>query len=156
VLSLNNPTINRGQLLRPYPQFTGINEDLVSVGYAQYKALEMVFTKRMSHGFHATVNYTLSRLTEATAFQNAPYDANGDPAVPFHDKSSLDRTHHISITALYELPFGPGKPIGGSVSGAVASLIGGWQFNVLHEHETGTPTAMPNGILKPGCDPALP
>ena len=41
----------------------------------------MVFAKRMSHGFQATVNYTLSRLTEATGYQNAPYDANGNPAV---------------------------------------------------------------------------
>ena len=141
---------------RPYPQFTGVNEDLVSVGYAYYKAFEMVFNKRLSHGFHAAVNYTLSRTTEATGFQNAPYDANGNPAVPFNDLASIDRTHHIAIRALYELPFGPGKPIGGNTTGAVARLIGGWQFNLLHEYLTGNPTAMPNGILKPGCDPALP
>jgi hypothetical protein len=156
VLSLNNPTINRGQLLRPYPQFTGVNEDLVSIGYARYKAFELVLSRRMSHGFQATVNYTLSRLTEATSFQSAPYDANGNPAVPFDGLSSLDRTHHVAITALYELPFGPGKPIGDQTTGVLANLIGGWQFNLLHEYETGTPTAMPNGILKPGCDPALP
>jgi hypothetical protein len=129
---------------------------MVSTGYANYKAFEMVLAKRMSHGFQATVNYTLSRLTEATAYQNAPYDANGNPAVPFNDLSSIDRTHHVTITALYELPFGPGRAFGGNTSGAVARLIGGWQFNVLHEYETGTPTAMPSGILKPGCDPALP
>jgi hypothetical protein len=54
------------------------------------------------------------------------------------------------------LPFGRGKPIGRDSTGAAAAVLGGWQFNVIHEYASGVPTAAPSGILVPGCNPALP
>jgi len=151
IVALNNPTINRGQLLRPFPQFTGIRENLDNKGRSKYHAFEMVAQRRFSHGVTASLNYTLSRLREAVDYLN-----NGFESTPYEDLASIDRTHHLTITALYELPFGPGRAIGRDASGLAAALIGGWQFNVLHEYESGTPTAMPNGQLKAGCDPKLP
>jgi hypothetical protein len=149
ILALNNPTISRGQLLRPNPQFNGISTILDNKGWSTYHGFELVATKRMSHGLMTSVNYTLSRLREATDYLN-----NGFEATPFEDLASIDRTHHITITALYELPFGPGKTFAANASGLVAGLVGGWQVNVLHEWESGTPTGMPNGIIS--CDPRLP
>jgi Carboxypeptidase regulatory-like domain/TonB-dependent Receptor Plug Domain len=151
IVALNNPTINRGQLLRPFPQFNNIRESLDNKGWSKYHAFELVANKRFSRGFHASINYTLSRLREAVDYLN-----NGFEATPYEDLASVDRTHHITVTALYELPFGPGKAIAGNATGLVAAVIGGWQFNVLHEYESGTPTAMPSGQLKAGCDPRLP
>ena len=152
ILALNNPTINRGQLLRPFPQFaTQVRETLDNKGWSKYHAFEMAAQRRFSNGFTASVNYTLSRLRQAVDYLN-----NGFESRPFEDLANIDRTHHVTITALYELPLGPGRTIGRSTTGLAAALIGGWQFNLLHEYESGTPTAMPNGQLKASCDPRLP
>jgi outer membrane receptor protein involved in Fe transport len=129
--SLNNPTVSRQQLLRPYPQFTGITMNLDNVGHSSYNALETVITKRLSKGFVGTVNYTLSRLKEATAFLN-----NGFDAEPFEDLATIDRTHHLTVSALYELPFRGSR------------LAEGWQINLLYEIASGVPVAMPNGYLR--------
>ena len=38
--------------------------------------------------------------------------------------------------------------IGVNLHGLGAALIGGWQVNLLYEWDSGTPTSMPNGILR--------
>jgi len=141
--ALNQPTVSREQLLRPFPQFTGITMDRVNDGYASYDAMELTANRRMSQGLLAVVNYTLMRMNEATNYLN-----NGFDAEPFEDINQFDRTHRIAITALYDLPFGPGRRFGSETRGFVAHLIGGWQFNVIGEIQSGTPTEMPNGILR--------
>ena len=141
--ALNQPTASRGQLLRPFPQFTGITMDRVNDGWATYDALELTANKRVSHGLMAVLNYTLMRMNEATGYLNNGYDAE-----PFEDIAAIDRTHRIAVTALYDLPFGPGRRFASGARGLIAHLISGWQFNVIGEIQSGTPTAMPNGILR--------
>lgn len=141
--ALNPAKIARSQLLRPYPQFQGITRTLDNKGWARYKAFEMIANKRLSQGLAATLSYTWSRQLDAINYLN-----NGFEERPFEDLASIDRTHHVAFTALYNLPFGPGRAIGRNTTGWVANVIGGWQFNVLYEWESGTPTTMPNGILR--------
>ena len=129
--TINTSTVSRAQLLRPYPQFTGITMTLDNRGWSSYNGLEVVLNKRISHGLTAALNYTLSRQREATDYLN-----NGFEAVPFEDRASIDRTHHITSNFLYELPFHGNR------------LVEGWQVNFAYEWASGTPTTMPNGILR--------
>jgi hypothetical protein len=129
--TLNGSTISRQQLLRPFPQFTGVTMTLDNRGWSRYDGLEVVVNRRLAHGVTASVNYTLSRQREATDYLN-----NGFESAPFEDLASIDRTHHLTSTLLYELPFRGSR------------LVEGWQINFLYEWASGTPTAMPNGILR--------
>jgi len=61
---LNNPTVRREQLLRPFPQFQGITMDRVNAGAAQYDGLEMSVNRRLSQGLIAVATYTYSRQYE--------------------------------------------------------------------------------------------
>jgi hypothetical protein len=135
---LNNATVTREQLLRPYPQFTGITMSRDNKGWSRYNGLEVVLNKRFSHRVTASVNYTLSRQYEAVDIGGgrSAYLNNGFDTKPFEDLASIDRTHHLTATALYELPFKGSK------------LVEGWQVNLLYEIASGTPTGMPNGILR--------
>src|SRR5262249_1535494 len=130
---LGKPTISRDQLLKPYPQFSSVTENFVNLGYARYNGFEASATKRMSHGLLTSVNYTWSRRTEATSRLNA-WDAG-----PFNDISPNDRPRRVAITALYVLPFGRGQRFGGNARGALAQLIGGWQYNLIGELQSGAP-----------------
>jgi len=101
--------------------------------------------KRLSHGLLTQVTYTWSQRMQATSLLN-PYDAK-----PFEDIDPNDRPHRVTITALYNLPFGPGAKFGGNSRGVVARLIEGWQYNVIGEISSGTPIGM-NGNAVPVTD----
>src|SRR5206468_1403248 len=100
-----------------------------------------------SSGLMGVVNYTLSKQFEqgvvaagTTTINTSPntnsgYLNNGFDATPWRSISGADRTHRLVITALYDLPFGRGR------------RVGGWQINVIGEIQSGTPTATPNAIL---------
>src|SRR5262249_37815938 len=133
---LNAGTLTRTDLLRPNPLFQIINEDFLNLGYSTYEALEMSANKRLSHGLLANVTYTWSARRQATGLRN-PYDAK-----PFEDLDPNDRPQRVTITALYNLPFGPGQRFGGNSKGVVAHLIEGWQYNVIGEITSGTPIGM--------------
>ena len=139
---LNAGTLTRNDLLRPNPLFQGINRDFNNIGWSSYKALEMSLNKRLSAGLLTNVTYTWSKRLQATQLLN-PYDAK-----PFEDLDPNDRPQRVTITALYNLPFGPGRMFGGNSTGFVARLIEGWQFNVIGEITSGTPIGM-NGNAVP-------
>ncbi len=142
-VALNNAQTTRGQLLRPFPQFGGITMDRVNEGFSDYDALEMTVNKNFSDGLVAVFNYTLMKNFEATGYLNNGYDDK-----PWRSIASIDRTHRVAITALYDLPFGKGKWLLGNLSGLRDKLISGWQLNVIGEIQSGAPTAVPGGILR--------
>jgi outer membrane receptor protein involved in Fe transport len=143
---LNTATVSRQNLLRPFPQFAGgINQDFNNIGWAKYRALEMAMNKRLSHDVLATVTYTWSQRRTATSLQNT-WDTT-----PFEDIDGNDRPHRLTITALWGLPFGPGKAIGGNTTGVAARLLEGWQYNIIGEISSGTPLGM-NGSAIPVAD----
>lgn len=134
---INASTVARSQLLRPFPQFGGtINMNRLNLGWQKYHALEAVATKRYSDGVMVAVNYTLMNLRVATDRQN-----DYDPG-PFEDYSADMRRHRLTIVALWDLPFGPGRAIGGGANGFAATLVGGWQVNVIGELQSGRPIGM--------------
>ena len=139
--TLNTATVARSQLLRPNPLFQGINQDFNNIGYATYNALEMALNKRLTKGLAANVTYTFSRRRQATDLLNS-WDAK-----TFEDIDPNDRPHRMTITALYALPFGPGRRFGSNTSGAVARLIEGWQYNVIGEITSGTPIGMASNAI---------
>jgi len=157
---LNNSTVQRSQLLRPYPQFQGITMDRVNEGATQYDALELVITKRLSSGLMGVINYTLSKQLEqgvvtagTTTINTSPntnsgYLNNGFDEKPWRSISGADRTHRLVITALSDLPFGSGRRFGTSLTGLADKLANGWQINVIGEIQSGTPTSTPNAILR--------
>ena len=129
--------IQRQQLLRPYPQFDGVNTT-TNEGWSWYHALQTGLQKRFAHGYTFGANYTYSRFTEATEFLNA-----GDPE-PWEGVSSQDVPHRLSINAIYELPFGRERRFGANASPAVNALIGGWQVQGIYALQSGFPIGFGN------------
>jgi hypothetical protein len=132
--SFNNATIARSQLLRPYPQFgdiTTTNND----GKTWYSAGQFGLHKRFSKGHTLGLSYTRSHWTQATEYLNA-----SDPT-PTKMISDLDVTNRLSVSAIYELPFGKGKKFGENASAVLDGIIGGWQMQGVYTYQTGFPVA---------------
>jgi hypothetical protein len=138
--NLAGTTVQRNQLLRPYPQFTSVNMD-TNQGYSWYHSMQVRYEKRFSAGLSSTLSWTWSKLMEARGFLNA-----GD-AMPEEVISDQDRTHRIAITSLYELPFGQGRRWGSSMNGVVSKIISGWQVQGIYTGQTGAPLGFGNAIF---------
>jgi len=105
------------------------------VGYSWYHALQTRIEKRFSHGYTVQMSYTWSKAMQATEFLNPT-----DP-LPYESISDLDRTHHLVITEIWDLPFGRGRRFGDSWSRPVDFLLGGWQLNGVVQRQSGPPLA---------------
>lgn len=118
-----------------------------SGGYSNYHGLQAEIRKRLSNGFFYQANYTFSK-----AYTNADQaQAEFTPSLDLAQGDVLDKkrinqdvTHVVKGSAVYELPFGPGRRFvnGG---GVVGRILGGWQISGLAQWRTGRPISLISG-----------
>jgi hypothetical protein len=138
--SLSGTTVQRLQLLRPYPQFTGVSISEPD-GYSWYHSLQTLVEKRFSQGLTAQFNWTWSKTMEATTFRN-DFDPRPEKVI-----SDLDRTHVFHLSGIYELPFGKGKPFLSRAHGITRQLAEGWQVQSTWQAFTGAALGFGNALL---------
>jgi hypothetical protein len=134
---LTQPTVSRGQLLRPYPQFTDVIPLYASGAKSRYNALQMTGRKRLSHGLMFEGSYTFAKAREIGMSHQNSYDLEASWAL-----ASYDIAHRFVISYLYELPFGRNRRFASGASTLVDALIGGWQFNGITTLQSGTPLSI--------------
>lgn len=138
--NLAGTTVDRVQLLRPYPQFASMTRG-ENNGYSWYHSMQVRFEKRFSHGFTTGLSYTWSKLMEAVSYQNG-FDLRPEEVI-----SSQDRTHRTTWNWLYELPFGRGRFLEGPSHRVVSTLMSGWQFQGIFTKQSGAPLGFGNAIF---------
>jgi hypothetical protein len=138
--NLASTTVARSQLLRPYPQFTGLSA-AQNLGYSWYHSMQVRLERRFSAGLSASLSYTWSKTMEAISFLN-PTDPRPEEVI-----SSQDRTHRTAVTWLYELPFGRGKALTGPANVVASKLISGWQVQGIYTAQSGAALGFGNAIF---------
>ncbi len=133
--ALSQPTTTVLQLLRPFPQYTGVTQSSLPLGRSWYHSLQLEVSKRMGKGLYFGVAYTNSKLIEATSFLN-PNDAKVERVI-----SDSDRPQRLVMHGLYELPFGPGRALLAGAHPVVRRLVEQWQFNWIVTFQSGAPLA---------------
>jgi hypothetical protein len=139
--------INAGQVIgagddgKPLLQQFGRTASTVflePVGRGNYNALQAKLQRRFADGFSLGVNYTWGKGmsdNENSSFTPAVQ------AVPYFSRNyapiSTDRRHNLSITSIWELPFGPGRAH--LTEGVAGAILGGWQINNLVSMISGPP-----------------
>jgi len=139
--NLSGTTVPRSQLLRPYPQFTGVSMD-TNQGYSWYHSMQTRFEKRFSSGFMSTLSWTWSKLMEARSYLN-PGDLLPEKVI-----SDQDRAHRVAVTGIYELPFGKGKRWANRAGGFSSRLLGGWQLSGIYQLQTGPALGFGNALFR--------
>ncbi|HEY1337153.1 MAG TPA: carboxypeptidase regulatory-like domain-containing protein [Bryobacteraceae bacterium] len=134
--NLSGSTVSFTQLTLAYPQFTGVTMQASNSGESYFHALQTRFEKRFSHGFQMLANYQFSRTMTKDRYMNSFGPLEKRPA-------DIDRPHRFVASGSYELPFGKGKPVLGSLSGfggaVVDRIVGGWMINGIYSRESGGP-----------------
>ena len=122
---------------QPFPNLGGMLYSSES-GKGNYNSLNTKLERRFSAGVSILLAYSWSHSidTDSGGSYGSP---NLNPANFQLDKGSsdFDIRHRFVGSVLYELPFGRGKKILGSASGALNQLIGGWQLNLIPTLQSG-------------------
>jgi hypothetical protein len=130
--------IARERLLRPFPQYDQVFST-TNDGYSWYHSLQVRVEKRFSKGYTFLGAYTYSKFMQATQYLNQ------DDLRPSEVISDMDFPHRISLSGIYELPFGKGKPVLNGANSVVEKIVGGWQVSGIYSYQSGGPIGGPNG-----------
>jgi outer membrane receptor protein involved in Fe transport len=104
-----------------------------NTGRSRYNALQAKLTRRLADGLSVVTHYTLqSHKNDDGGYFFADPDVDYGPA-------NFIRTHVYVLAATAELPFGKGKRYLSDASGAVDTILGGWQLNVVGNIMSGLP-----------------
>lgn len=142
--------------LRPFPQYGFVTPNFDTSGTSLYNALQLQAQKRFTNGLSYLVTYTLSKNMTNTDSGFSTF--NGGALNPYNQKAEWslannDQEHLINISAVYELPIGPGKKALNRNSTANRLLLGGWQISGVATYGSGTPfgiSANGNPLLAAG------
>ena len=144
-------TVLAEQLLRPFPQYDSVNVRAVHEADSIYHALQTKLEHRFSHGLSLQASYVYSKV-----ISNAPSRLAVNLANPgIQDSNNLraerslaniDVPQRFVVSYIYELPFGPGKPILGFVGPTLGKIVGGWQLNGVTTFQGGVPLGLTTSV----------
>ena len=145
--------------LRPNQQFSTITY-IDAGGSSHYHALQVTARKRFEKGFLYGASYSFQKSIDDQSVDPVGASSGGglsttnsrtptDVRKWFNEKarSDFDRTHVFSTFAVYEMPFGKGKPFAGGVNSALNQVIGGWTVNGIFTFMTGEPFSVRSGAF---------
>jgi hypothetical protein len=117
---------------------------------SNYNALQAVFRQHLSAGFELTANYTYSKsLTDDIGFYGVSniysgqyYQQNAYDFKSEWGPAGMDTRHNISVTGVYDLPFGTGKMFGSTWNPVLNSVISGWKLSGAQIYYSGFPVTV--------------
>ena len=139
--TLGQPNVQRGNLMRPFPQYTGVGVPRPGWGNSNFHALQLKLERRFAGGTSAMVSYTWSKLISdggddvwfSSGIRNQ-YCRACDRSLSVYNQS-----HRLVGNFTYELPFGKGKKFGSDWNKALDLALGQWQVNGIAIIGTGRP-----------------
>jgi hypothetical protein len=145
------PTIPLGDLLNPYPQFTGDFEGLMlEESSSWYNSMQIRFQKNTTHHVSFEGNYTISKLTDnSSAGRNNWVGSLGnglpqqlDRLYLEHSISANDAPQRLAAAVVLDLPVGRNEWIGGNMNRGLDAVVGGWSIATMITQQSGQPIAL--------------
>lgn len=130
---------------RPFPQFGNVSILAPSIGTSNYYAGVLRVEKRFAKGFNLLGSYTWSKFLSDTDDAGSAF-GTGFGYSNYYDRrsdygpSANDIPHRLSVSSVYELPFGKGRryfntPVAGTI-------FGNWNVGVVAILQSGPPVTI--------------
>jgi hypothetical protein len=140
--TLSSKTVQAVQLIRPFPQYTGVSQKRAPGGDSTYHAFYAKVDKSFSHKYSVLATYTWSKLID-----NVPERFGGTSSVsdPNNLRSAralgdFDSPHVFTVAHIIHLPFGKNERY--LNRGPAAYILGGWQLNGILRAQSGYPLSI--------------
>jgi hypothetical protein len=131
---------------RPFAQFSGVSIVAPSLGVSSYHAGILRLEKRFSRGFNVQSTYTWSKTLDNVDAGTATFGDEGNSYSDFYNRradwgpSTIDIRHRVTLSGVYQLPFGRGKPY--LRRGWGGKIAGGWSLGTVFTTQTGGPVTV--------------
>jgi hypothetical protein len=143
------PTIAAGNLMLPFPQFSGVQQPNPPWANSIYNALQIRLEKRLSNGLSLLATYTNSKSIDDSSVSTSTEWIGGFGAMRDPNNLKLERSlsewdipQTLQISYVYQLPFGKGKKYGGTWNPVVDAFLGGWQTSGMWRFDNGQPISV--------------
>lgn len=147
---LSQPTVARGQLLRPYPQFQTLYTEGMPLGHSSYHSFQLQFNRRFGSSL-VSAAYTFSKAIGNTESRSDWLEGGAQgTSMGFLNNNNrrLDRAlavadvpQRLVISYSVDLPFGKDSRYLKNL-GFANLLVAGWQVSGLYTVQSGTPIAV--------------
>ncbi|MDQ6651755.1 MAG: hypothetical protein M3Y84_03325 [Acidobacteriota bacterium] len=130
------------------PQY-GALATFSSIARSWYHAGTLSVRERLGTKLTLDFNYTLSHsLDDASGLQTsggfgAAFILNPIRQRDWYADSDFDIRHVINVNAIWQLPVGRGRWLGGNANKWVNGFIGGWQLSGIYRWNSGLPFSAP-------------
>ena len=138
--SLSTPTVRRGQLLRPFPEFGNVTFNTREAGASTYHSLQLRLERRFAHGLTLLASYSNAKLISDTDTRKN-FGVGEMANVQDSNNRRLDRSiapqdvsQRLVMSYVWDVPY-RGHGIAGFV-------LGGWSLAGLTTLQTGQPLAL--------------
>ena len=135
--SLEADTIQRQQLLRPFPEFGNIRTRR-NDGSSTYHSGQFRIEKRFSRGYTLLGSYTWSRLIENVSFLN-PADAQFEKRI-----SANDAPHRAVVSGVWQIPARNDHNKRSGAARLAKALLTDWQVEGIFQAQSGRPLDLGN------------
>jgi len=147
--SLGPGVLLRGQLDRPFPQYSGLNLNGYGCCSSNYNALQATVTRRFQGGGTMLVSYTNAKLMSNTDTLTSWLEGGTTGGVGGiqdwnnlkgeRSLSSQDIPQRLVVSYVLDLPFGKGKKYLAGVNGFAGAMVSGWGLDGITTLQRGFP-----------------
>jgi hypothetical protein len=147
---LAGPTVPYGQLLRPFPQYNGVNVEAVTNRSSIYHSMEVKMEKRFHEAGTVLASYTFSKLIADVDQPDTWLETTGvgggigavqDTFNLRNERAlaSFDARSRLVLSYALDLPVGKGKRFLGGIGGVTNKFVGGWGIDGVSTFQAGFP-----------------
>jgi hypothetical protein len=133
-----------GQMLRPFPQYSGVGDNYALNGNSNYNALQASAQRRFTSGLTFLISYTFSKEIDDAGSENllamgtilsprTVWNYRLEKAV-----GAQNIPNDLTASYVYQLPFGAGHTLG-SGHRVLSALVSRWQISGVQSYIQGTP-----------------
>jgi len=147
--------LTQGQLLRPFPEYAGLQFNGFGCCGSTYNSLQATVTKRFQGGGTLLVAYTNAKLLSNTDTLTSWLEGGVSGGVGSvqdwnnlageRSISSQDVSQRMVVSYVLDLPFGRGKKFLNGVSGVTGKVVSGWGIDGITTFQRGFPVKISYG-----------
>ena len=150
--SMSSAQTTVGQLLRPFPQYNGVQYAGAGNFSSTYNSLQATLQKRFNGGGTLLAAYTWAKLLSNTDTITSWLEAGGKGGIQDANNlraekslSSQNVPQHLIISYVLDLPIGKNKPLLGDLSPMANKVVGGWGVDGVTTFQNGFPINISEG-----------
>lgn len=146
--SLAQPTVAAGQLLRPFPQYTGVGIPLSGYGNSNYNSFQLKVQRKFSKGGTLLAAYTVAKLLGNVDTKSGWLESTTGGVGGVQDWNNLRNEYSISsqdvpqrlvVSYVVDLPVGHGQKLLSGTTGVADKLVSGWGLDGITTFQSGFP-----------------